>query len=122
MVLIIDNQGLVGEVILGVVGDGVVEDTCNSESKVKACFTSSTDINGDCCINGDYCFNFTRGFAHCSDNISINTDRFVTGGFVVQIIIEIAEMTLERRVDEAVADFHGYNSRMEFSVELGNYL
>ncbi len=35
MVLIVDNQGLVSEVILGVVGDGVVEDVCNLRAKSK---------------------------------------------------------------------------------------
>ncbi len=101
MVLIIGNQGLVGEVLLCVVGDGVVKDICNFESKIKACFASSTVIDRDCC------FNFTGGFAHCSNIIPINNDRFTTGGFVVQTIIEIAEVVLERGIDEAVANFHG---------------
>ncbi len=97
MVLIIDNQGLVSEVILGVVGDGVVKDICNFESKVQACFASSIVVHGDCC------FNFTGGFAHHSDNIPINSDW----GVVVQTIIEIAEVVIERGIDEALADFHG---------------
>ncbi len=93
MVLIIDNQGFVGEDILGIFGNGVVEDSCNFENEVIV-------------IGGDCWFNFTGGFAHCSYNIPINTDRFVTGGFVVQTIIGIAEVVLERGFDEAVANFH----------------
>ncbi len=97
----IDNQGLISQVILGVVGDGVFEDICDFKSKVTACFTGSTVVNRDCC------FNFTGVFACLANNIHINTDGFVTGGLVVQTIIEIAEVVLEGGIDETVANFHG---------------
>ncbi len=87
--------------MLVVVGDDVVKSIGNFKGKIEACFSSTT------IVDGDGCFKFTRGLACSSNNSPIYTDRFVTGGFVVQIIIERTEMILERRVNETVADFHG---------------
>ncbi len=42
----------------------------------------------------------------------------MVGGFVVQTIIELAEVVLERGIDEAVAYFHGCGNRLDFSIGL----
>ncbi len=87
--------------MLVVASDNVVKNIGDFESKVKACFASTT------IVDSDRCFKFTRGLARSSNNSPVNTDRFVIGGLVVQIIIEIAEVILERKVDEVVTNFCG---------------
>ncbi len=83
--------------MLVVVRDNIVKNIGNFEGKIEASVSSATVIERD-----GY-FNFTRGLAHCSDNGPINTDRFVIGGFVIQITIEITEMVLKRGMDKAIA-------------------
>ncbi len=43
-------------------------------------------------------------------------------GFIVKISIEVTDMVNERGINKAIADFHGYGERLDFSVELGKYL
>ncbi len=100
------------ENILMVVGDNIVKGIGNFESKIKACFASSTVINGDQNVN------FSGIFLGWSNNNPIKTDGFVSGNFIIQIIIEMTDMVLDRGVAEAVANLHGW----DFSLEEGDYL
>ncbi len=106
MALIVGDEGVISAGVLRVVGYYVIKGGGNFKRVIKAGFASLTVVDGDCD------FDFTRTlFAF---NNFIKSDGFVIWNFKVQTIIEISDVIGKRRLDKAVANFHGCHGRLDF--------